>query len=177
MVVDNILSLLTNTTIYSVAFLFMLLGAKATENLLGTAKTILIQKNKELLAALMNTFATYIVYLLTDIFVNSDSALAIHALAWGAGLGTYFAMKINNKMSKDRVYINVILSSDKEELKALRDYLVEYGILSVVTDGYTKDWEKTLSLTVYAETKAESKILDDYLEKSSMKFKRLIANA
>ena len=47
-------------------------------------------------------------------------------------------------------------------------------ITNLTTDGYTKDWQKTLAITAYAETKEQSKLIDNYLKESEYKFKRII---
>ena len=39
---------------------------------------------------------------------------------------------------------------------------------------YTKDWEKTLAITAYAETKEQSKLIDQFIRESDQKFKRII---
>ena len=39
---------------------------------------------------------------------------------------------------------------------------------------YTKDWEKTLAITAYAETKEQSKLIDEFINNSEYKFKRII---
>lgn len=57
----------------------------------------------------------------------------------------------------------------------LRDFLVENKITNVASDSCTMDWErKTLTITVYAETKSQSKLIDEYIEASGTKFKRLV---
>lgn len=38
-------------------------------------------------------------------------------------------------------------------MKEFRDWLKEHKITNLTTDGYTKDWKKTLAITAYAETK------------------------
>ena len=36
------------------------------------------------------------------------------------------------------------------------------------------DWQKTIAITAYAETKEQSHLIDDYIAHSQSKFKRLI---
>ena len=56
----------------------------------------------------------------------------------------------------------------------LRDFLKEHHISNLTTDGYTKDWQKTIAVTAYAETKEQSSLIDEYLKNSQTKFKRII---
>ena len=53
-----------------------------------------------------------------------------------------------------------------------RDWLKENKITNLTTD--TKDWKKTLAITAYAETKEQSKLIDEYIKNSDVKFKRII---
>jgi hypothetical protein len=40
------------------------------------------------------------------------------------------------------------------------------------------DWsKKSITITAYAETKAQSKLIDDYIANSSLKFKRVISRS
>lgn len=43
-------------------------------------------------------------------------------VAVAGGVGCSLASAINEKMSKDRTYVNVIMSDDLEEMKRLRDF-------------------------------------------------------
>lgn len=82
---------------------------------------------------------------------------------------------INEKLSKDRIYVNVIMSDDLEEMKHFRDFLAKHHITNVAADSYTLDWDaKTISITAYPETKAESRLINDYIAGSSTKFKRVV---
>ena len=84
-------------------------------------------------------------------------------------------MLVNNRFSKERTFVNVIMSDDIEAMKALRSFLAENKITNVATDSYTLDWEtKTLTITAYAETKHESRLIDEYMTNSTYKYKRLI---
>ena len=70
--------------------------------------------------------------------------------------------------------INVILSDDREAMVDLREFLKEHHITNLTTDGYTKDWNKTIAITAYAETREQSRLIDQYVKDSSVKFKRII---
>ena len=146
---------------------------KVIDNVLSTAKTILIQKNKALLAGL-TVFITQIIFYKLINAVADSGELTIYIIALASGIGTQLAIIISNKFSKDKTFVNVIMCDDKEVMMDLRDYLKEHKITNLTTDGYTKDWNKTLAITAYAETKKQSKLLDEYIENSNIKFKRII---
>ena len=64
---------------------------------------------------------------------------------------------------------------DKKEMRKLRDFLKENHITNLATDGYTKEWKKSIAITAYAETKAQSKLIDEYLDSLDVKVKRIIS--
>lgn len=154
--------------------LFVIFIVKVIDNILGTSKTILIQKNKGFLAAITVVISQIIFYELIDAVSSSDSNLTMYVIAIASGFGTYLAVKLNDKFSKERTFVNVILSDNREAMEELRDYLREHKITNLATEAFTKEWEKTIAITAYAETKEESKLLDEYIAKSETKFKRLI---
>ena len=47
-------------------------------------------------------------------------------------------------------------------------------ITNIISDSYDRNWEKTLSITAYAETKEQSKLIDKYLQNHETKFKRFV---
>ena len=146
---------------------------KVFDNVLSTSKTLLIQKNKAVLAGISAIISQIIFYKLIDA-VSTSGELMIYVISLASGIGTILAVLISNKFSKDRMYVNIFMSDDKEAMIELRDYLKENKISNLTTDGYTKDWDKTLAITAYVETKKQSKLLDEFINESTTKFKRII---
>ena len=156
-------------------YLAALFVAKVFDNALGTAKTILVQRNQCVLAGLALGLSNFIYLSITKDIVTTDSTLALVVVSIASGAGCCLAVAFNNKFSKEKTYVNVIMSDDKEEMMKLRDFLAENKITNVASDSYTMDWErKTLTITAYAETKSQSRLIDEYMETSNAKFKRLV---
>ena len=162
-----------NITISFIINLVVIFVVKVLDNILSTSKTILVQKNKAFLAGLTVVISQIIFYKLIDA-VSEGSELTIYVIAIASGLGTLLAIWISNRFSKDRMYVNIIMCDNKKVMKELRDYLKDNKITNLTTDGYTKEWKKTLAITAYAETREQSKLLDEYMKKSSVKIKRII---
>lgn len=156
--------------------LIILFFAKMLDNMLGTAKTILVQHNKSVLAGIALGLSNFIYFLITKNIVESDGMLSIAIVSIASGVGCCLAIAFNNHFSKDKTYVNVILSDNVDEMMALRDFLAANKITNVVSDSYDRDWEKVLSITAYPETKDESKLIDEYMKNSDVKFKRLVQN-
>lgn len=152
--------------------------AKVFDNALSTTKTILIQRSRWLLAGIAVIASDFIYFWITKRVVSADSYLAMVVVAVAGGVGCALACLLSDKLSKDRTYVNVIMSDDLYEMKKLRDFLAAKHITNVAADTYAKDWNrKTITITAYAETKAESKMINQYIEKSRNKFKRVIQKA
>lgn len=157
--------------ILNIAIVFIV---KIIDNVLSTSKQILIQRNRAIFASITVIISNIIFYKLIDVVGSSSSDLYVYIIAFASGIGTLLALVISNKLSKDRVYVNIILNDDKEVMMEFRDWLKANKITNLTTDGYTKDWNKTLAITAYAETKKQSKLIDEYINGSNSKFKRII---
>lgn len=145
------------------------------DNALSTAKTILIQRNKSLIAGICLGLSNFIYLSITKNVVTADSPIALIVVSIAGGIGCCLAVGFNNKFSKERTFVNVIMSDNLDAMKDLRDFLAEHKITNTATDCYTKDWgRKSITITAYPETKYASRLIDDYLEKSPSKFKRVI---
>lgn len=156
-------------------YMFILFLAKVLDNTLNTAKTILVQRNRCLLAGVALGLSNFIYLSITKDIVTSDSTLALVIVSIASGVGCCLAVALSNRFSKDRTYVNVILSDGKEAMKEFRDFLAENHITNVATDSYTLDWSrKSISITAYAQTKAQSRLIDEYIERSLLKCKRVI---
>lgn len=152
--------------------------AKVLDNALSTAKTILIQRSRWLLAGIAVVISDFIYFWVTKRVVSSDSMTAMLVVSLAGGVGCAVACLLSDKLSKDRTYVNVIMSDEKQAMMELRDFLAKHHITNVAADSYTLDWDqKTITITAYAETKAESRLINDYISESPLKFKRVIQKA
>lgn len=160
------------TTILYFAVLFF---AKVIDNMLGTAKTILVQRNRSILAGLSLGLSNFIYLSITKNIVSADGSLALVIVSVASGIGCCLAIMVSNRFSKDKTYVNVIMSDNIDAMMQFRDFLAEHHITNVASDSYTLDWsKKTITITAYADTKAESSLIDKYIEESNLKFKRVI---
>ena len=156
-------------------YLAILFVAKVLDNALGTVKIILVQRNRCILAGICLALSNFIYFCITKDIVTTGSTTALVVVSIASGVGCCLAVMFSNRFSKDKTYVNVIMSDDKEEMKHLRDFLAENKITNVASDSYTRDWRrKTLTITAYAETKNQSRLIDEYIEQSGVKFKRLV---
>ena len=155
--------------------LAVLLAAKVADNALSTTKTILVQRSRWILAGIAVIISDFIYFWITKRVVSADNELAMLVVAVAGGVGCSLACFINEKMSKDRTYVNVIMSDNLEAMQNFRDFLAAHHITNVAADTYTLDWsKKTISITAYPETKEQSRLITEYIEHSPLKFKRVV---
>ena len=149
--------------------------AKVLDNALSTTKTIMIQRSRWILAGIAVILSDFIYYWITKRVVSADGELAMLIVSVAGGIGCSLACLVSDKLSKDRTYVNVIMSDNLEAMQAFRDFLAEHHITNVAADTYTLDWHtKTITITAYPETKAESRLITRYIAESPLKFKRLV---
>ncbi|MBS7308050.1 MAG: hypothetical protein KIG43_08400 [Eubacteriales bacterium] len=149
--------------------------AKVLDNALSTTKTIMIQRSRWILAGIAVILSDFIYYWITKRVVSADGELAMLIVSVAGGIGCSLACLVIDKLSKDRTYVNVIMSDNLEAMKAFRDFLAGHHITNVAADTYTLDWnKKTISITAYPETKAESRLIRDYIANSHLKFKLVV---
>jgi len=147
---------------------------KVLDSLLATTKTILVQKNRAVLAAASVIISQIIFYKLITVVASSSDDVTTYVIAVAGGVGTLLAIAINNELSREKTFVNIILCDEKDAMINLIEFLREQKITNLVTDAYTREWEKTYAVTAYAETKMQSKLLDEFLEHSAVKFKRIV---
>lgn len=158
--------------ILHLAILFL---AKFLDNVLSTTKTIFIQRGKCVLAGAALAVSNYIAYSITKSIVTAGNNIAIIVVSVASGVGCCLAMAINKRLSRDRLFVNVIMSDNREAMQDLRDFLALHHITNVAADSYTLDWNtKTITITAYSQTRAESELINTYLIQSPQKFKRVI---
>lgn len=159
----------------SIIYLVALFIAKVVDNALGTTKTIMIQRSRCVIAGVAVVLSDFIYFSITKRVITADNSLAMLVVSLAGGVGCSLACFVNEKLSKDRTYVNVIMSDDLEEMKRLRDFLADHHITNVASDSYTLDWDKkTITITAYAETKADSRLINQFIDDSSVKIKRVI---
>lgn len=153
----------------------MLFIMKVMVNALSTTKTIMIQRSRWILAGTAVILSDFISFWITKKIVTADGELAMLIVAVAGGVGCALACIVSDKLSKGRTYVNVIMSDNWEAMKGFRDFLAEHHITNVAADTYTRDWDtKTITITAYPETKAESKLITEYIDSSTLKFKLLV---
>lgn len=163
---------------HGVIFFAILFVAKVIDNALSTAKTILIQRSRWIIAGVIVMLSDVIYFWVTKNIVSAESNLMIVIVSIAGGIGCSLACFMGERFSKSRTYVNVIMSDNLRAMQGLRDFLAEHHITNVASDSYTLDWnQKTITITAYPENKSEIRLIRDYIENSELKFKQVIRKA
>ena len=152
-------------------FLFL---AKVLDNVILTAKSIATYKGKRLLSSVFVTISQLIFYLIIEQVVNDNSLFAIILVSVSSGIGTCLGFMINDKFKKDDVWQNVVTSSNKEMLVDLCTMLREHRVKYLLYETLNRHFEQSYTVTAFTKTKAESKLIDEFLKNTNAKYLRMI---
>ena len=100
--------------------------AKVLDNALSTTKTILIQRSRWLFAGIAVVLSDFIYFWLTKRIVSGDNNWAILIVSLAGGVGCALACLFSEKLSKDRTYVNVIMSDNLRAMQNFRDFLATH---------------------------------------------------
>ena len=147
---------------------------KIVDNLITTEKSILIQQRKAVAASIFVAISEFMFLFIIKKVVADSNMVSNIVVSIGAGIGSYIAFFINNKFSKETVYINIITSNDKEKMKAFGDHMRAEGIKVVTMPTYGDDVEKTLTALVFASTRNQSKLIEKYVKNNNELYREVI---
>lgn len=144
------------------------------DNVITTEKSLLTHQNKAVAASILVAISQFLFYMLITEVVADSNIISIIVVSIASGIGSYIAFCINNKFSKETVYINIVTSNDKEKMKDFGDHMRAEGIKVVTMPTYGDDIEKTLTALVFANTRNQSKLIDKYVENNNELYREVI---
>ena len=155
--------------------MYILLGlVKIIDNIIMVLKSITTYKGQKILSSILVIVSQLIFYLVIQQVVNDNTLLAIIVVSVSSGIGNYIGFILNDKFSKDDTWTNIITSSNKEMLISLCTMLKEYKIKYLLFDTYNRKLIESYTVMIFSKTKAESKLIDNYLEQTNVKYLRMI---
>lgn len=105
---------------HSIIYLGILFIAKVIDNAINTTKTIMIQRSRWVLAGIAVILSDFIYFWIMRNVVTSDNMLTMLIVAVAGGVGCSLACFMNDKLSKDRTYVNVIMSDNLESMRMMK---------------------------------------------------------
>lgn len=154
---------------------YIVLGLiKILDNVVLTAKNIATYKGQKILSSILVVVSQLLFYLVINKVIEDNTLIAIIIVSVGSGIGSYVAFAINEKFKKDDVWTNIITSSNKELLINLCTMLRENRVKYLLYDTYNRKFEQSYTVTAFTKTKSESKLIDEYLKNTDVKYLRMI---
>lgn len=154
---------------------YIVLGLiKILDNVVLTAKNIATYKCQKILSSILVVVSQLLFYLVINKVIEDNTLIAIIIVSVGSGIGSYVAFAINEKFKKDDVWTNIITSSNTELLINLCTMLRENRVKYLLYDTYNRKFEQSYTVTAFTKTKAESKLIDEYLKNTDVKYLRMI---
>lgn len=147
---------------------------KILDNIILTAKSLSIHKGQKLLSSILVIISQFIFYFVISQVINDNTILAIIVISVSSGIGNYLAFMINDRFKKDDVWTNIVTSSDEEMLLNLCAMLRFYKVKYLLFDTYNRKFDKSYTVTAFTKTKAESRLIDEYLKDTNAKYLRMI---
>jgi uncharacterized protein YebE (UPF0316 family) len=143
---------------------------KVFDNVVSTAKSIATYKEYKVLSSILVVVSQLLFYLVIDQVINDNTMVAIIIVSVASGIGNLLAFMINDKFKKDAKWSMCLTSSDKEDVERLCNYLAEHRIKYIASDGYDRAMEPTINIIAFSKTKAESRLIEQYLAKTESKY-------
>ena len=154
---------------------YFLLGLiKICDNIILTAKSISTYKGQKLLSSILVIISQLSLHLVIDQVVNDSTLTAIIVVAVASGIGNYVAFIINDKFKRDDTWTNILTTSNNEDMIKLCSALKKRNIKYLLFKTLNRRNEESLTVMVFAKTRAESKLIDHYLEFTDAKYLRMI---
>jgi len=147
---------------------------KVCDNILLTAKSISTYKGQKILSSILVAISQLIFYVIIDQVVSDSTLTSILIISIASGIGNYLAFMINDKFKKDDVWENIITSSDKDFLVNLCTMLREHRVKYLLYETLNRRFEQSYTVTAFTKTKAESRLIDEYLKNTNVKYLRMI---
>ena len=145
--------------------LILVFFSRVLSNMLDTAKMILTQRSRAILASLALTLSSLAFNITVKLIADADGWLMIVIASLASGIGCYLAILVADRYFKE-IRVRTILSDRKEVTQAFRDYLAKHHITNIALDSYTHgSWEeKSVTLVAIPTTRKEDKIICDYIK-------------
>ena len=84
------------------------------------------------------------------------------------------AFIINDRFRKDDTWTNILTCSNKKDIVKLCTMLKEHKIKYLLFDTYNRSFIESYTVMIFSKTKAESRLIDEFLEQTEIKYLRMI---
>lgn len=152
-----------------IEYIFLSL-VKILDNVVLTFKSISTYKEQKILSSILVVISQLIFYLVISQVINDNTFLSILIVSISSGVGNLLAFSINDKFKKDDKWSMILTSSDKKDVIRLCDYLTSHNIKHIANHGINRKGEPTIHIIAFSKTKAESRLIEDFLKNTESKY-------
>lgn len=142
--------------------LLELFALKMIDTIINSGKTIFMIRNKKFLSALSQAISNIFYIILMSKLMKSTDMASILTTSCAMFMGQYLSQWIAEKFDKDKIFKISITPVSKEGGKVIADELRENNIATQTFPCF-RNGEKVLGINVFAETKAQSAIVESVL--------------
>lgn len=150
----------------------LLIIIKIIDNIIMTLKSIATYKGQKVISSILVAVSQLMFYFVIKEIVRDDSTRLMITIAVASAAGNYLGFCINDIYKKDSRWMNIVTSSDIAGVMDLNDFLISKKIRCVVVNSLNRSGEATYTLMIFADTKKDSKLIDEYLRQVDWKFLR-----
>ena len=143
---------------------------KIFDNVVLTAKSIAVHKEKKILSSILVVISQLTFYLVISKVLKDNTLLAIIIVACSAGVGNLLAFFINDKFKKDVKWTYVLTTSNIADMQKLCTYLTVNKIKHIANGGYTREGEDTIHVIAFSKSKHDSRLINTFLEGTETKY-------
>lgn len=152
----------------------MLIFVKILDNIIMVLKSITTYKGQKILSSILVVISQLIFYLVIQQVVNDNTLIAIIVVSVSSGIGNYIGFLINDRFKKDDTWTNILSTNDKEDATKLCTILKKKKIKYLLFNTFNRQFAESLTIMIFAKTREESKLIDNYLEFTEAKYLRMI---
>lgn len=143
---------------------------KIFDNVVLTAKSIAVHKEKKVLSSILVVISQLIFYLVISEVLKDNSLLAVVIVAVSSGFGNLLAFFINDRFKKDIKFTFVITTSNITDMQKLCDYLTANKIKHIANGGYTREGDNTIHVIAFSKSKHDSRLINSFLGGTETKY-------
>lgn len=143
---------------------------KILDNIVLTAKSIAVYKEKKILSSILVVISQLIFYLVIDQVIEDNTILAIVIVAVSSGVGNLIAFVINDKFKRDTKWTFIVTSSNLIDIQNLCGYLAEHKIKYIANNGLTRKGKDTINVMAFSKNKDESRLIERFLANTESKY-------
>ena len=155
-------------------YILLLAVIKIIDSLIQNFKALCTYREQKVLSSVLVVISQLLFYFIVKEIVSDSTVLLIVVISVASGIGNYLGFGVSNKFKKSSKWTNFVTSSNCDDMFDFNDYLVKNGIKCVLQKSLTRNKLDSFTLTIFANTKEQSKLIDKYLKDSNMKCLREI---